>query len=148
MILPIISIIVFVTYISFVGLKYGIQKSMSASYYIVKPNILFTLFCWGFSLPFMIYAGPIHPIFFFAGAGICFTGAASDFLGDELTQKVHMASAFSAVILGMIGLVLTGLWWMVGIFVVYGLAVMLFANYKIWWIEVLAFVVILIGVMI
>ena len=44
---------VFISYVSFIWIKYGILPSISDSWYHLPENlkVLFTLFCWGFALP-------------------------------------------------------------------------------------------------
>ena len=74
LILFILSGAVFTIYWLYIYYRYGIQKSISDSYYKLKNNnYLFTLVLWGFSVPIMIIGET--GLMFFAGAFICFTGA-------------------------------------------------------------------------
>lgn len=138
---------VFLSYISYIVIKYGIQKSISDSYYRLpyKLKPLFTFFCWGVSLPAMIIGST--PLMFLAGSGIAFVGAASAFDDDKMTFTVHMASAFIGVILSQISIwVDFGMWYLTISFIVLSTIILLLRR-KIkyfWWIEILAFILIFI----
>jgi hypothetical protein len=102
----IIMVSVFVSYVSFIWLKYGIQKSISASYYALpeKWRFLFTLFCWGFAFPAIIVGVEVTPLMFFAGAGICFVGAAAQ-INDKWVYKIHMTAAISGIIFSQLAII-------------------------------------------
>jgi len=72
-------ITIFVSYVAAIWIIFGVQKSISASYYKLpkKWKFLMTLFCWGIGFPAMIIGQSIWMIL--AGAGICFVGAAAAF---------------------------------------------------------------------
>lgn len=134
---------VFVSYVSFIWIKYGIQKSISNSYYVLPTDLRFlmTFFCWLFAIPAMIIGST--PLMFLAGAGICFVGAAAAFK-EEMTHNVHMIGACGGVALSQISTIVDfHMWYMTAIFVVLSLLMILFRKqlkYKqIWWIEILAF---------
>jgi len=98
---------VFVSYVSFIWIKYGVQRSISDSYYRLPKNLqpLFTLFCWGFAFPAIIIGVDLTDNFlmFLAGAGICFVGAAAQFK-EELTKGVHMIGAYGGVLFSQLAI--------------------------------------------
>lgn len=142
----IVSFVVFSAYVVFIWLRYGVQKSISDSYYRLRGSdkILFTLFCWGFAMPFIISSIEIHSLFFFSGAGICFVGAAAAFKDSVNARNVHMIGAYSGVALGFIGLGLIGLFLPIGIFLLSGIFLIKTKN-NIWWIEISAFLIIIVS---
>ena len=137
-------ILVFVSYVVFIWSRYGIQKSISASYYVLpeKINVLFTLFCWGFAFPAIIVAQT--PLMFLAGSAIVFVGAAARFK-EKLTKSVHMISATIGVILSQASIFFDyHLWHLNAIFVLSSLIILGVLYFKhidkyIWWIEIFAF---------
>jgi hypothetical protein len=143
-----ISFTIFTTYILVVYKKFGILKSVSDSYYHIKRKAVFTLVLWSFAIPVSIAAS--SPIMFFAVAGICFVGAAPAFKGWETESRVHVVGATSGIVLGLVSLwVELGLWYLPCIYAAGFLAIVLLkVKHRTWWIEIMAFYVILIGILI
>ena len=149
-ILYLLIITIFFSYVGFIWMKYGIQKSISASYYAlpVKINILFTLFCWGFAFPTIILGSNV--LMFLAGSGIVFVGAASRFK-ESITKPVHMIGAFSAVILSQLSIYLNyELWYLNLVFILLSIIILTYSylkkkNYFFWWIEIFAFLSVIIS---
>jgi len=139
---------VFVSYVSFIWIKYGIQPSISESYYKLPKSInwLFTFFCWGFAIPAMIIGLELTNSFlmFLAPAGICFVGAAAAFK-QTLTNQVHVIGAYSGILFSQLAIlfcfkepyiVASSFLWLV--------VFQLYAKNKVWWQELVAFTAILI----
>jgi hypothetical protein len=145
--LYIVMIAVFVSYVTFIWTKYGVQESISASYYKLPDSekALFTLFCWGFAIPAMILGN--CGLMFMAGAAICFVGAAAAFRGDKMTRTVHMVSAGLGVVLSQIAMAFVfHFYWMPVVVAGIGVLLELFkTDDKIWWFEIVAFASICIG---
>jgi len=138
----IIMISVFISYISFIWSKYGIQTSISQSYYALPQNLrpLFTLFCWGFAIPAMIAGSGVSVFMFLAGAGIAFVGAAAQ-IKLSLDYKVHMVAAISGVIFSQLAIFFGYHLWYVNLaFILLGIIILFLSkkNY-LWWIELVAF---------
>ncbi len=151
MIITLVQGLVFITYIVFL---YAYCKktlpSISQSYYELPNSIsyLFTFFCWGIGIP-MLFQG--NELFFISGSGLCFVGAATNFLSKGAhTNVVHYVGAF----LGIAG-ALFGLWFDYGILfplIVFGGGTIFVLvtdkiENKIWWVEILAFVTIISGLL-
>jgi hypothetical protein len=139
---------VFLMYWLYIYLRYGIQKSISDSYYnLGNKGFIFTLTLWGFSLPLIIVGE--SGLMFFAGAFICFTGAAADFK-KKITNTVHFVGAVGGIIFGLLSLILDFGQTVMAIATVSMSCTILFfnVNNKIWWIETLTFVGIYIGMLI
>jgi hypothetical protein len=138
----IIMVLVFVSYVSFIWIKYGVQSSISASYYALPKqyNFLFTLFCWGFAIPAIIAGIDVTPLIFFAGAGICFVGAAAQ-INDSWIYKIHAAAAIAGVGFSQLAILFGYNMWHVNaisasLMILIGL---LLKKNKTWWIELVAF---------
>jgi hypothetical protein len=145
--LYIAMIAVFVSYVTFIWTKYGVQESISASYYKLPDNekALFTLFCWGFAIPAMILGS--CGLMFFAGAAICFVGAAAAFRGDKMTHAVHMISAGLGVALSQAAMAFVFGFWFIPVifFAISGFIYASEVENDIWWIEIFAFLSVCIG---
>ncbi|MFW5915894.1 MAG: hypothetical protein ACOCTM_00325 [Bacteroidota bacterium] len=143
----IISFFVFTGYLLYVAFRYGITQSISKSYYKLKGKWLFTIVLWGFSIPLMIAAA--KPLMFFAGAGICFTGAAPS-TSVRMEARWHIGSSVAGIVLGTFGMwIHYGMWWIPAVQAAFTLFLVFFKvkNYT-WWIETLAFYLILAGIFI
>ena len=138
----IMMVTVFLSYVSFIWLKYGIQKSISATYYALPENlrILFTLFCWGFAIPCIIGGVEVTPLMFFAGAGICFVGAAPQIL-EKSVYRFHMIVAISGIIFSQLAIFFGYhmLWLNIASVVLSAIIPFLSKKYFFWWIELVAF---------
>lgn len=151
MITTLVQTLVFTTYITFLYLYCKkTLSSISQSYYELPNSIsyLFTFFCWGIGVPMIFQGGPL---FFISGAGLCFVGASTNFLSKGAhTNIVHYVGAF----LGIVGALL-GLWIEYDIIfpsIIFSggtitLLVLKQIKNKIWWIEILAFVNIITGLL-
>lgn len=136
-------ITVFFSYVGFIWAKYGVQKSISQSYYVLPKNLQFlmTLFCFGFAFPAIILGSSIP--MFIAGTGIAFVGAAASFQ-DSLTYEVHMIGAGTGVAASQLAIIFQYHMWPVSLTFA-GLSLILLLLKKqirythIWWIEILAF---------
>lgn len=134
---------IFVGYVAFIWIKYGIQPSISESYYKLPPSRswLFTLFCWGFSIPALIIGVTLtgHYLMFFAAAGICFVGGAAEFK-QSMTKTVHLVGAYSAILFSQLSIFFDfELPVVVAASVVWFIIMQLYATNKTWWQELVAF---------
>lgn len=132
---------VFISYVSFIWIKYGIQESISASYYVLprKLNLLFTLFCWGFAIPAMIIGNTA--LMFLAGAGIAFVGAAAQ-TKFKMTRTVHLIGAISGILLSQVATIVDyKMWYLSVIYLIIGLPILfLDKKHNVWWLEIMAFI--------
>lgn len=138
----IIMLTVFVSYVAFIWIVYGIQKSISASYYVLpeKLRFIFTFFCWGFAVPAIITGVETTPLMFFAGAGICFVGAAAQ-INDKWIYKIHMTAAISGVVFSQLAIFFGYDMLYVNLISVIMTLLTLILSKKnyFWWIELVAF---------
>ena len=137
----IIMLVTFISYVSFIWIKYGAQKSISMSYYSLSQNArpLFTLFCWFFAIPAIIIGETA--LMFFAGAGIAFVGAACQ-IKEKFTKKVHVTAATIGIISSQLAIILNyHMWYVTVVFVLLSLPFVIFSkNHRIWWTEIFAFI--------
>ena len=144
----IMMLTVFISYVGFIWAKYGVQHSISQSYYVLPDNLkrLMTVFCWGFAIPAMIIGSTA--LMFIAGSGIAFVGAAAAFQ-QKLTKWFHFAGAGIGVAAGEFAMIFNfGLWPVFAAFLAIGLPLFIFRKKIpnwIWWLEITAFVTICIG---
>jgi len=135
-------LLVFISYVSYIWIKYGAQKSISASYYVLpeKLRFLFTFFCWGFAVPAIMLGVEITPLMFFAGAGILVVGAAPKIAMKE-EYKVHMIAAISGIVFSQLAIFLGFqlLWLNIVSIVLSAIIPFVFKKTYFWWIELVAF---------
>lgn len=146
--LIIFSFIVFTGLITTISLTYGIQKSISDSYYRFNKigKALFTLVIWAFSIPLIFVAD--KPLFMVAVSFLCLVGTAVNFKQSKMQLDAHMIGAFGGILLAYVSLLFElNMWPIVILFImITGLLFYLKALIKyIWWIEIAAFYLILIG---
>jgi len=148
-ILLLISAAIFLSYTWFIASKYGIQKSISDSYYQLpnKQKALFTLALWGFAIPIIMLSGISSSLLLFLSGGfIALVGAAPAFNSLLMEYKAHMLGEYGGILLGLSSLIVDfGAWEIVVIAIVLAILLKLFSKNYIWWIEVLAFFTILLG---
>jgi len=143
-----IMLAVFFGYILFIVAKYGIQKSVSQSFYVLPKNInfLFTLFCWGFVLPAMILSE--NGLMFFGGAGIGFVGAAAAYKGNKMANSVHMIGAYVGILLSQLSIFFNfnlpyvNIAFFSLILLIFLISRLIKMKTLIWWIEMVAFLAI------
>lgn len=145
--LYLIMVSIFIGYLSFIVIKYGILPSISDSWYKLPRNQqpLFTFFCWGFAMPALIIGVELTDNFlmFLAGSGICFVGAAAAFK-EKLTKSIHYGGAYCGIICSQLSIAFDFHMYYVNIISVgLMLLILLFRkklNYNnIWWQEIIAF---------
>ena len=131
---------IFLAYVIFIASKYGIQKSISESYYRLpkKWNWLFVAFCWLFAFPAMILGDSY--LMLFAGGGIVFVGAAAA-MHTFPTRWVHLTGAISGMIMGCLAMIFQyHMWYMVPIIAVLALlSFILDKKHAMWWTELIIF---------
>lgn len=141
----ILMLTVFLSYVSFIWIRYGVQKSISDSYYRLRPEklgFIFTLFIMGFAYPAAVVAANvwITPAAFL----IIVVGIARAFKDSKLLHTLHMIGAYGGVGLSMVGIwVYYHMWYVTIIFIIIsGILFILNVKNKIWWVEILAFIII------
>lgn len=147
----IISITIFVSYLAYVLVRYGMQKSISDSYYRLTTmnKWLFTIATWGYTFPLFFTLGTtggVDGLFFLAASLICLVGAAPDFKMPS-QRKAHQIGAEGGMAVSMLWIATTGLWY-ITIASCMGIAAMLIFRLRnhTWWIEVLAYFTIIIAI--
>ncbi|MDA3781335.1 MAG: hypothetical protein PF487_14080 [Bacteroidales bacterium] len=134
---------VFVLYVSFIWIKYGIQKSISESYYVLpkKENFLFVLFTWLFAIPAMILGNSL--LMFFAGGGIVWVGANAA-MHEEPTRAIHLTAAIGGMILAGLAMIIQYDMWYMTAGVIASLPIIYLINKKhfMWWAELIIFIAI------
>lgn len=144
-----ISFVVFLVYFLWVYFNYGIQSSISNSFYIVwkqhpdNPNKRwwFTAALWGFSFPLAVIGVEAHPLFFLAAALIIFVGAAPAFKSTRTQNLVHMVGAIGGISAAIVAFALLGQILTVGII---GIPIIAVSSIQVknttWWVETIAFI--------
>jgi len=131
---------VFLAYVIFIWSKFGVQKSVSESYYVLpkKWNWLFVMFCWLFAFPGMILGSSYWMLF--AAGGIVFVGAAAA-MHTFPTRAVHLAGAIGGMILGCLAIIFQyHMWYVVPIILALALfALLLDKKHAMWWTEIIIF---------
>jgi hypothetical protein len=144
MILLIISLAIFTAGLLYTWLRWGVQKSISITFYEHENKALWWLWMLSYSLP-ILFAFP-HWLIFISVLGIIMVGSAPDFSKGGSEEVVHIAGAYMAIITSFLYLgFVQGQWYVVGAMVIFTL----YANYKIKyktnWIEVVAYYLTILG---
>jgi hypothetical protein len=142
--------ILFTTFIIYIVRKVGVLESISDSFYeLKKQGGLFWFVLTGMAA-LMVLLDPYNPYLLVSAAGLIFT-CGSPYFKEQFPDKyVHFAGAVVAILSAFVNLYVTyGLWQPFVIFIIgTGLiAIFKIKNY-IWWIEILAFYNIIIGMFI
>lgn len=106
----IISLLILLTYIIWVTIKHGIPASLSQTYYLVKPRLLFMFVIWVSNflilVPAMDMAGDLKFIAFLGIFGALLVGAAPRIREGERT--VHMIGAITCGVFSQLFVALYG----------------------------------------
>ncbi len=149
-------IISFAIYILWIVMKFGVQPSISDSFYALQNKYgKGSLIPWLFWLFLINVAWPIFPLMqfngfaFFAMAGIILVGAAARFKSGKSTETPHVVGAVGGIGLAFlsIGFVYQGWAWLwIAVFLVLaGILKLIKINHIIWWVEILAFTLIIVA---
>jgi hypothetical protein len=148
--------VAFMTYLTWIVVKFGIQPSISDSFYALRDKYgESSLIPWLFWLFLINISWPLFPLLkfngfaFFGMAGIILVGATAQYRQGKSTEIPHVVGAVGGIALTFlsIGIVFGGwAWaWLPAYILVLGiLNIAKIPNYE-WWIEVLAFVMITAG---
>ena len=134
--------------------NFGILSSISESWYLLgeyNKEYLFTLFSWSMGGLMLFYIKDDAPYFFISATGFMFLGTASDFRSSAVhTNIIHYIGASLAI-----GGALFGIYFQY--FLLFPLIFFLFSiillsllpiKNKLWWIEMSAFIFIVVGLLI
>lgn len=149
--------ILFYSYVFLIIFKYGIQPSISESYYRLprKFQWLFTFITWGYAIPAMIIGLQISDsgLAFLAGSGIALVGAAPAFHkkdGDHGNEHLmHLIGAVAGIVGSQLLIsIVMGQWWnTLGFITLSGISYLIPKMKKniLFWVEIFAFISITIG---
>lgn len=146
--LTIIQAGVFVSYVLFLVIKFGVLSSISESWYRLKDlggvwYSLFTWFCFGIGFLMLFQTNGTYPsLFFISGTGLSAVGVATMFkLEKSIEPKIHIAGAAVCIVAALFGIGLEkNIWFPLICFTIVSLASsVLDIKNKMWWIEIIAF---------
>ena len=146
------SLSVFVSYLAYVIVRYGIQPSISDSYYRLKTSgkWLFTIATWGYAFPLLAdgLSGATHQdlLLLSAVSLIALVGVFPDFrITSE--RKLHQIGAEGGILLAFIWGLTTSSWYLIPPSVAI-IAILYYRKPKnhTWWIEVLAYLSIVLSI--
>jgi len=151
MVLTLVQAAIFISYVLFLLIKFkGPLPSISESWYeLGHPlRILFSVFC--LSLGFTMTLHPESVFFFLSGVGLSFVGVATWFKSSErITEYIHFGGAMSGIVFGLLGIAF-GLGNIIPL-IVWITVTLLILLFKIknhmWWIEIVAFLAIIYGLL-
>ena len=135
-----IMVSVFISYVLFITIKYGVQKSISESYYVLpkKENFLFVLFTWLFAFPAMFLGNSL--LMFFAGGGIVWVGANAA-MHKMPTRAIHLTAAIGGMVLGCLAIIFQyHMWYIVAAIAgLLPIAYLIDKKHFMWWAELIIF---------
>lgn len=136
------SFAVFTVYFLFIWIKYGVQKSLSISYYCLPEKnrkYIFTAFIFGFTLP-LIPLSYDYQLMLIAIWLIMGVGATSQLQSKKWVRIVHMIVAIGGIVLSNVSIGVELGIWQIQLWVGFASICLAFLSKKpIWWIEVVAF---------
>lgn len=145
------SALIFTIYVALIWHKYGVLDSISASFYRlpVKRQWIFTFALWGFSIPIIIYGAlNAFPLLFIAGISISWTGIASAYNSSNFDLKVHVETAMIGTIMALLHVCFVEhLYYLTAFAIIAGLLIRWKSKKYVWWIEIIAYYTILIGLL-
>lgn len=146
-------------YLCYIYWRYGMTKSISATakkHRYGWEKAAFAAALWlGIAIPFIVLGietarkPNFEFLWFLAGAGIAFVGAAQVFWNGGMEYRVHMIGTYAGIVLGMLAILITiSTWWaivLVVLFSGFALQMLPFSFIKkyrlpnhIYWVEVAA----------
>lgn len=151
MALTIVQAIIFISYVSFLMIKFkGPIPSISDSWYLLPGRLkfLFTLFCYSIGI-LMLYQQAPSELFFLSGTSLSFVGLSCSFKDNWITPYVHYAGASLCIILALLGIgFVLHSWVPLIFFIISSLTIDYFKiKNEIWWIEIAAFIFIILGLL-
>lgn len=149
-----LSFAVIFVYLIYIIAKYGIQYSISETYYTIGKKWWFTLIIWGWIFPLIIAGLEItdSPCIFLGGSAIVFVGAAPAFkLKKSLERAVHMICSYLGVGFVILSVMFDFNHIIIG-FVCTLLILLLMTEViriknRIWWIEITAYLLIFLEIL-
>lgn len=141
----------FTYYIVYIWSRYGVLASISDSWYTVdkgKKWMFTVLFCFVVGI-LQVFHAEAHALFFFSGAGLCFTGVAAAFR-EKMTKTVHYVGATVAIVFSILGLYLLGIQWVFYsnlLVAIFFLSLGSKIQSRLWWTEIIAFYSVLAGLL-
>lgn len=147
MTISILQILIFVSYVTFIVVKFGILPSISESWYRLRElggvwYSLFTLFCFGLGFTMFFQTNGSTSLFFLSGAGLSAVGVATMFkLKDDIQPYIHAIGAIVGILTALIGIGVERKNWIpLIIFLSLSILLVIFLKKnKTWWIEIIAF---------
>ena len=142
-----IQFLILSSYVIYVVIEHGIQKSISDSWYVVKYTWMFPWMCGSIGFLHILHS-ELHLLFFLSGSFLCFTGAASAFKKIGMTHTIHFVGAGGAILTSCLGLGLIGVPEVIIFNAVFAATFYLMkVKNSLWWIEIVAFLSILVGLL-
>lgn len=143
----ILQSLVFFIYIVGIWAIFGVQKSISQTYYTLNENlknsgVIFIIWLWLWLFPLFVFAP--NDWFRVAVMVEAFVGAAAAFKMSNLSKNVHNISSYAGILVAQVGVgIMLGRMWFV-LYPVCFLAIsagLKFGGVKnfIWWAEIIAF---------
>lgn len=158
MLLTLIQGLIFIAYITFLMVKFkGPLSSISQSWYSLKTPLkyLFTLFTSSLGVLMMYHVGSSDlatTMFVISGVGLAFVGFSTAFKDyKSITPYVHSVGAAIGIVFALIGIGLNGslISWVPFIaFIILSLLIILLKiKNSTWWVEIVAFLCVIIGLL-
>ena len=143
--LPTTSLAIFTLYIIGVMWFYGVLPSISDSYYHLPQGykLIFSFALIGFALPLIIYTNKL--LIFIAGGAIMFVAVTPDFHSEG---AIHFICAIIGIVSGIFYLIVSKQYLISIIAFIIGIILYIFASNHIFWIEIVSFYTILLGIII
>ena len=145
-IITLLQILVITIYVAFIYKRYGKLASISASTYYLEGNDRWYFLAFLWSVAFLNLFQGMEVYGFLGAAGLMFTGITIDHESSAAhTDRVHQVGTVGAIIAMFIGLwVIHGMWIPTAVLAI-STALLYKNRYFIWWIEIIAFALVMIS---
>jgi hypothetical protein len=139
-----ISLTIFTAGCLYTWLRWGVQKSISITFYEHENKAVWWAWMLSFSIP-ILFVAP-HWLMLIAVTGIVIVGSAGDYRSDPISDAWHNAGAVIGIVAAFayLGFV-QGQWWVVGIMAAFTVYARLRLNNSTNWIEVAAMYLTILG---
>lgn len=137
-----VSFLIITFYLIWIVWRYGVQASISQTYYKIKHKPLFSFVLMFTAFPLIILSSTA--LMFLGGSALFFVATAPAFMDDRHTKDVHLYSAYAAVLFTTLSIIIDyNMWYMTLPLVILALAIVFKVvkiSNRIWWMEIIAFI--------
>jgi len=138
-IMCILFVALFLGYTGTIVIKYGVQRSISYTFYVINNPIHFILFCWYLAIIYLLISPTL--LSFIAASGIVLVGG-HPFIKEKHCFIIHMISAVIGIAFSQLSIVFdyqNYILFAISVLSFILIAIFLRKKNVFWWLEIAAF---------